>query len=104
MAKLSRAGMVVLLLAASLFLSWESPRADSSVFPAIPSGGVKDKTYDFELRRTLGRPMPAGADLNECLAAAHGIKEGDGGSWYRAWFALAKKVDQRAQGEMAQGT
>ena len=103
MAKLSRTGMVGLLLAASLFLIWESPRADSSVSRQYPPVVFNDKTYDFELRRTLGRAYAGGADLNECLAAAHGIKEGDGGSWYRAWFALAKKVDRRAQWEMAQG-
>ena len=63
----------------------------------------KDKTYDFELRRTLGRAYTGGADLNECLAAAHKIKEGDGESWYRAWFGLAQKVDRRAQTDMAKG-
>ena len=47
----------------------------------------QDKTYDFELRRTLGYTLTGGSDINECLETAMHIKEGDEESWYAEWGA-----------------
>ena len=52
----------------------------------------QDKTYDFELRRTLGYTLTGGSDINECLETARHIKEGDEESWYAEWRALADRI------------
>ncbi|MCF8032892.1 MAG: alpha/beta fold hydrolase [Desulfarculaceae bacterium] len=83
---------LALLLALALPAQATEPKA-APIAPVVFS----DRTYDFELRRILGYALSGGADLNESLAAAHAIKQGDGDSWYEAWFSLAQRV--RAQGE-----
>ncbi|MBU2551152.1 MAG: alpha/beta fold hydrolase [Proteobacteria bacterium] len=75
---------------------FESARATPPIVFSNPS-------YDFEFRRTLGRAVAGGADLNECLAAARRIKQGDGLSWYTQWHALAQRVDAQGEKDLAAG-
>jgi pimeloyl-ACP methyl ester carboxylesterase len=51
-----------------------------------------DETYYFELLRTLGHTYFGGADINECFATAHRIKEGDDEGWYEQWIETARRV------------
>ncbi|MCB2193700.1 MAG: alpha/beta fold hydrolase [Deltaproteobacteria bacterium] len=90
--------LMLILATASVALAAE-PKAPAKPAPVVFS----DQTYDFELRRALGYAISGGADLNEVLAAAHSIKPGDGDSWYRAWFELAKRVQATGESSLAMG-
>jgi hypothetical protein len=51
-----------------------------------------DEAYYYQLLRSLGLTYGGGADINECLATAHRITEGDDESWYEEWNKTAERV------------
>jgi len=52
-----------------------------------------DGQYAYEAVRAMGGAPYSGADVGECLVAVRDIREGDDESWYRAWRAVAGKLD-----------
>jgi len=57
----------------------------------------KDSEYAFSYLRVLGPAPVGGADLGEFVTAAGQIKEGDGETWYEAWFGMGGHVDGLAR-------
>lgn len=53
--------------------------------------------YDAQLSRTLGHAPYQGADIQECLATAIAIGNGDVDQWYRKWSQLGDTVLQWAE-------
>jgi pimeloyl-ACP methyl ester carboxylesterase len=51
-----------------------------------------NESFSFETLRTAGFAAYGGADLGEVIATARHIREGDEGSWHRAWKATAQRV------------
>lgn len=55
-----------------------------------------DPSFTFEFIRTLGYAYHKGADLGEAVATAKKITDGDFDSWYKAWIATAKRIENIA--------
>lgn len=53
-----------------------------------------DQTFHFEALRALGAARYGGADAAEVLQAVSKLQTGDFESWYRAWVALAERVEK----------
>jgi pimeloyl-ACP methyl ester carboxylesterase len=62
-----------------------------------------DRTFSFELLRTVSYVPYGGADLGECLATAARIRHGDFESWYAQWSATAQRVHALADTALQQG-
>lgn len=62
-----------------------------------------DELLDAQLLRVVGVALYGGADVGESLAAARRIREGDLGSWFDEWSALAQRVAQHAEREEQAG-
>ena len=63
----------------------------------------RDQLFDAQLLRTVGHSCYGGADLEECLAAAHSIRETDTSGWFTAWMALADRVRSDAERSLRVG-
>ncbi|KAM0522380.1 hypothetical protein ACHAPE_001969 [Trichoderma viride] len=55
------------------------------------------KFFNFEYLRVLGTSPFQGAEVGECLEAAHKIRSNDPESWYRAWSEAALKSEEIAE-------
>lgn len=53
-----------------------------------------DQTFHFEILRPLGAARYGGADAAEVLAVVDKLETGNFESWYRAWVALAERVEK----------
>jgi hypothetical protein len=62
----------------------------------------KDRTFSFELLRTIGYAPYGRADLGECFATASQIREGDFESWYEHWSKKAGRVHALAVSALQQ--
>ncbi|HEY5001652.1 MAG TPA: alpha/beta fold hydrolase [Ktedonobacteraceae bacterium] len=60
-------------------------------------------SFPFNFVRTLMVAGTGGAELNECLLAAEGIKDNNEESWVREWAAIAEKVAQVAEQAIQSG-
>jgi pimeloyl-ACP methyl ester carboxylesterase len=63
----------------------------------------KDELFDAQWLRAAGHAIYGGADINECFTAAHGIHEGDGASWYKAWNDFAARLRASGDASLAAG-
>ncbi|MFZ1039681.1 MAG: alpha/beta hydrolase family protein [Anaerolineales bacterium] len=63
----------------------------------------QDQTFSFEFLRVLGESIRGGSDINECLATASRIKEGDFESWFQEWHRTAERIRQIAEDCLARG-
>lgn len=63
----------------------------------------RDSLFQAQFLRTLGHTAAGGADISECFRAAEAISEPDPESWYRAWVALAERVEAQAEASAAAG-
>jgi alpha-beta hydrolase superfamily lysophospholipase len=58
----------------------------------------RTQVFEFELIRALWATPYGGADFEEVMTVVPAIREGDFGSWYRAWSGLARIVAERGGG------
>jgi len=65
-------------------------------------GVFSDHEADWAFKRTLGYLNEKAAQIGECLYAARRIDEKDGESWIREWAELGARLEQQAQGALAQ--
>ena len=63
----------------------------------------KQDDFDFFFQWILGGQTNGSVEAGECFYAANEIKDGDPDSWLKAWTALAKRVEARAQTSLEQG-
>ena len=63
----------------------------------------RDQLFDAQLLRTVGHSCYGGADIAECLAAAHRIREANTSEWFNAWMALADRVRADAERSLREG-
>ena len=63
----------------------------------------EDRTFSFELLRTLSYAPYGGADIGECLTTAHRIKPRDFDSWCAEWSKTACRVHGLADEARARG-
>ncbi|AKG34874.1 alpha/beta hydrolase family protein [Paenibacillus durus] len=56
----------------------------------------EDKAFEFETIRSLNYYNYQGAEIGEVQVVASNITEGDFGSWYKEWYAMAEKVRELA--------
>lgn len=61
-----------------------------------------DQTFHFEALRALGVARYGGSDAAEVLEVVGKLETGDFESWYRAWVALAERVEASVGGTGAQ--
>src|SRR6059058_781678 len=59
--------------------------------------------FSFETLRTARFAAYGGADLDEVLATAQRIEEGDETGWHQAWKATADKVAEMGDQSLASG-
>ena len=50
-----------------------------------------DPSFDYQVQRTAAKVAYACADLGEVFVIAARITPGDYDSWYREWFATARR-------------
>ena len=63
----------------------------------------QDESFAFEFVRNLGFTYYGGADIGEMMATAQRIKEGDVESWFREWDSVARRLNARADADLAGG-
>ena len=63
----------------------------------------RDSLFDAQLLRTVGHSCYGGADVAECLAAAHRIREQDCAAWFRVWMELAGRLHTEAAASLRGG-
>lgn len=63
----------------------------------------KDELFDAQWLRALGHSCAGGAEAGECFAVARDIREGDAESWFRAWTAMAERLEREADQSRAAG-
>lgn len=64
---------------------------------------ISSEFFNFEYLRVLGTSPFQGAEVGECLEAAHKIKSNDPESWYRAWSEAALKSEEIAETALRTG-
>lgn len=57
----------------------------------------KDGYFDYNFAKFLGLATYSGAEIGECFATAHHIKESDPESWIEAWSHTARRVEAYAE-------
>jgi dienelactone hydrolase len=62
-----------------------------------------DPRFAAELRRILGSASFGGADLDECLATARRIRDGDAAGWHAEWTATADRLYALAEACLTAG-
>ena len=77
------------------------------LFSAVSSPALecvfKDPQYSFQCLRTMGYSSTGGADIGECLSTAYRIKERNNESWYKEWYATAKRLEGAADRFLTEG-
>jgi pimeloyl-ACP methyl ester carboxylesterase len=61
------------------------------------------KDMDYYLSWIMGRALYDGSDIDECMATAHQIQNGDVQSWQQVWLQLAARTEERAHTALARG-
>ena len=86
-------GAALLLVSAFLFVQGCDRSSGSSSTTVNMRKVFSSSEFSFQFIRTAGA-APTASDVNECLEAAGKIVDGDTESWYREWYALAKRVQR----------
>lgn len=63
----------------------------------------KTKPFDFMFQWIAGMSRSGGVEIGELMYLASQIKEGDGESWYRAFYAMGERVSKRAEESLSTG-
>lgn len=63
----------------------------------------KNDQFNYEILLALGSAWRQGADVGEVLATASATADGDGGTWFTTWTALARRVREQAGRSAAEG-
>lgn len=86
-------------------MSGPVPVGKGHVFSAGLSspGTFKDSYFEYNFLKFLGLTTYSGAEVGECFATAHRIKDGDPESWITEWTKTARRIEEYAENALAGG-